>query len=71
MKQIADLLKTPIGKFATDLVTGGVSFAAVAVLALNLDMTTPLGVFAAAEAGFIGGVLAVARRKLVDIATPA
>lgn len=66
--RFADLIQTPIGQFLRDLVEGGISMAVSAVLVLNLDITTPKGIIAAATAGFTGGVIAVARRKLVDIA---
>ena len=52
-------------KFLTDIISAGVSAAAVAVLALNLDVTTDWRVVAlAAGIGFVNGVLNAARRAL-------
>lgn len=68
MKQFADFIQTPLGQFVRDIVEGGLSGAAGAVLALNLDVTTPRGILLAAATGFIGAAIAVARRKLVDVA---
>lgn len=65
MNALTDFAKTPVGLFVRDLIEGGVSTAVAAVLALNLDVTSARGIFAAALAGFIGGVIAAARRKLV------
>lgn len=68
MKGIADWLNSPIGQVVRDIVEGGISGAVAAVLALNLDVTTPKGITVAAVTGFISAAIAVARRKLVDIA---
>lgn len=51
-------------KFATDLVSAGISAAAVAVLALNLDATDARTVALAATIGFLNGVINAARRAL-------
>lgn len=66
LTRFADFIQTPVGQFLRDVVEGGVSMAVAAVLALNLDVTTPKGLLAAALSGFVGGVIAVARRRLVD-----
>jgi hypothetical protein len=68
MTKFADWLNSPVGQFVRDIVEGGVSGAAAAVLALQLDVATPRGVAVAAATGFIGAAIAVARRKLVDLA---
>lgn len=68
MKALTDFVQTPVGLFIRDVIEGGISTAVAAVLALNLDVATPKGLLTAALAGFIGGAIAVARRKLIDIA---
>lgn len=68
LTKFADALQTPAGQFVRDILEGAVSGAAASVLALNLDVTTPKGVALAAATGAIGAVIAVARRKLVDLA---
>lgn len=60
----------PVGQFVRDLIEGGVAGATSAVLLLNLDVTTPHGITYAAGVGAIGGVVAIARRKLVDTVFP-
>lgn len=68
MKAFADWLNSPVGQVVRDIVEGGIAGAVAAVLALNLDVTTPKGIVLAAVTGFIAAAIAVARRKLVDIA---
>jgi hypothetical protein len=68
MKTFADWLQTPIGLFVRDIVEGGVSGAAAAVLALNLDMTSPKGILVAAISGFSAAAIAAARRALINVA---
>jgi len=64
------LNENPVGMFVRDLVEGGVAGATSAVLLLNLDVTTPHGLAYAAGVGAIGGVIAIARRRLVSSLFP-
>lgn len=71
MERIAEFLNSPVGQVLRDIVEGGVAGAIAAVLALNLDISSPRGIVLAAATGFISAAIAVARRKLVATQTPA
>lgn len=68
MKALTDFLQSPIGLFVRDVIEGGISGAVAAVLALNLDVTSPKALIAVAVTGFVGAAIAVARRKLLELA---
>jgi len=53
-----------MGRFIRDLVEGAIAGAIAAVVALQLDATTPQAILFAALTGAIAAVIAVARRTL-------
>jgi hypothetical protein len=71
MKSFATWLNSPLGQIVRDVVEGGLAGAFAAVLALNLDVTTPRAMAMAALTGFISAGIAIARRKLVGTQAPA
>lgn len=71
MERIAEFLNSPVGQVLRDIVEGGVAGAVAAVLALNLDVSSPRGIALAVATGFISAAIAVARRKLVATQTSA
>ena len=62
-----------MGRFLRDVAEGAIAGAIAAVLALQLDITTPQAILFAALTGAIAAVIAVARRALAERAgtTPA
>ena len=59
-----------MGRFLRDLVEGAIAGAIAAVLALQLDITTPQAILFAAITGAVAAIIAVARRKLAERAGP-
>ncbi len=55
-----------MGRFFRDLVEGAIAGAIAAVVALQLDATTPQAVLFAALTGAISATIAMARRKLAE-----
>ncbi len=55
-----------MGRFFRDLVEGAIAGAIAAVVALQLDATTPQAILFAALTGAIAAVIATARRKLAE-----
>ena len=55
-----------MGRFLRDLAEGAIAGAIAAVVALQLDVTTPQAILFAALTGAIGAIIAVARRKLAE-----
>ena len=55
-----------MGRFLRDLVEGAIAGAIAAVVALQLDATTPQAILFAALTGAIAAIIAVARRKLAE-----
>jgi stage V sporulation protein SpoVS len=55
-----------VGRFLRDLVEGAIAGAIAAVVALQLDATTPQAILFAALTGAIAAIIAVARRKLAE-----
>ena len=55
-----------MGRFLRDLVEGAIAGAIAAVIALQLDATTPQAILFAALTGAISAIIAVARRKLAE-----
>lgn len=64
-------LKTALGKFALDLVTGGLAAACVVLASTDLNTADPKVLVLALLAGFINGAINAARRyAAVQVATP-
>ena len=59
-----------MGRFFRDLLEGAIAGAIAAVVALQLDATTPQAILFAALTGAIGATIALARRKLSERAGP-
>lgn len=55
-----------MGRFFRDLIEGAIAGAIAAVVALQLDATTPQAILFAALTGAIAAIIAVARRKLAE-----
>lgn len=55
-----------MGRFFRDLLEGAIAGAIAAVVALQLDATTPQAILFAALTGAIAAIIAVARRKLAE-----
>lgn len=55
-----------MGRFFRDLIEGAIAGAIAAVIALQLDATTPQAILFAALTGAISAIIAVARRKLAE-----
>ena len=53
-------------RFFRDLIEGAIAGAIAAVVALQLDATTPQAILFAALTGAIAAIIAVARRKLAE-----
>ena len=53
-----------MGRFLRDLAEGAIAGAIAAVVALQLDVTTPQAILFAALTGAIAAIIAVARRTL-------
>jgi len=55
-----------VGRFLRDLAEGAIAGAIAAVVALQLDVTTPQAILFAALTGAIAAIIAVARRTLAE-----
>jgi F0F1-type ATP synthase assembly protein I len=70
LKELVAWLGTPVGRFVRDLVEGAIAGAIAAVVALQLDVTTPKVILVAAITGAIAAVIAIARRAIVNSVSP-
>ena len=55
-----------MGRFLRDLAEGAIAGAIAAVLALQLDVTTPQAILFAALTGAVAAIIAVARRTIAE-----